>query len=149
MIKNFFLVSLNISQKTGTIKYPVEKITLVKDMGVLDDAHLGKMKDRQVSFLAIEDIERFNCENKNIKLKPGSFAENITTKGIELYSLKLGTKLYIGEAILEISKIGKTCHNSCEIKNITGECIMPKRGIFASVIKGGKITLEDTCYYHI
>ena len=146
--KEFSLVSLNISEKTGTIKTPVKSIILVEDKGVLNDAHFNKLSDRQVSLLAIEDIEYTN-KNMNTNLKPGDFAENITTKNIELYNLKIGTKIYIGNTILEVSKIGKECHRGCDIKKLVGDCIMPKRGIFARVINGGEITVEDTCYYCI
>lgn len=149
MNKNkFSIVSLNISDKVGTIKNPVYKITLVKDKGVLNDGHFDRAKDRQVSMLAIEDIEYSN-KKMNIELKPGDFAENITTKGIELFSLPLGTNIYIGNTILKVSKIGKECHKGCDIKKLVGECIMPQRGIFLSVVKGGDITVEDTCYYCI
>ena len=82
-----------------------------------------------------------------LSLDVGDFAENITTRGIELFTLPLGTKIYIGDTILEVSKIGKECHKGCDIKNLVGDCIMPKRGIFARVIKGGEVNLEDTCYY--
>lgn len=146
--KTFSIVSLNISDKIGTVKKPVYKITLVEDKGVLNDGHFGRAKDRQVSILAIEDIE-FSNNKTNINLKAGDFAENITTKGIELFSLPLGTNIYIGNAILKVSKIGKECHKGCDIKKLVGECIMPQRGIFASVVKGGDITVEDTCYYRI
>lgn len=146
--KEFSLVSLNISENTGTIKTPVKSIILVEDKGVFNDAHFDKLTDRQVSLLAIEDIEYTN-KKMNTNLKPGDFAENITTKGIELYSLTLGTKIYIGETILEVSKIGKECHNGCDIKKLVGNCIMPNRGIFARVIRGGEITVEDTSYYCI
>ena len=146
--KEFSLVSLNISEKTGTIKTPVKSIILVEDKGVFNDAHFNKLSDRQVSLLAIEDIEYTN-KNMNTNLKPGDFAENITTKNIELYNLKIGTKIYIGNTILEVSKIGKECHRGCDIKKLVGDCIMPKRGIFARVINGGEITVEDTCYYCI
>ena len=146
--KEFSLVSLNISENTGTIKTPVKSIILVEDKGVFNDAHFDKLTDRQVSLLAIEDIEYTN-KKMNTNLKPGDFAENITTKGVELYSLEIGTKIYIGKTILEVSKIGKECHNGCDIKKLVGDCIMPKRGIFARVIKGGEITVEDTCYYCI
>ena len=146
--KEFSLVSLNISENTGTIKTPVKSIILVEDKGVFNDAHFDKLTDRQVSLLAIEDIEYTN-KKMNTNLKPGDFAENITTKGVELYNLEIGTKIYIGKTILEVSKIGKECHNGCDIKKLVGDCIMPKRGIFARVIKGGEITVEDTCYYCI
>ena len=140
--------TFNISDKVGTVKKPVYKITLIEDKGVLNDGHFGRTKDRQVSMLAIEDIEYSN-KKMNLKLKPGDFAENITTKGIKLFTLPLGTNIYIGDAILKVSKIGKECHKGCDIKELVGECIMPKRGIFVSVIKGGDITIEDTCYYSV
>lgn len=146
--KTFSIVSLNISDKIGTVKKPVDKITLIEDKGVLNDGHFGRAKDRQVSMLAIEDIE-YSSKKMNVELKAGDFAENITTKGIELFSLPLGTNIYIGNAILKVSKIGKECHKSCDIKKLVGECIMPERGIFVSVIKGGDITIEDTCYYSV
>ena len=142
----FSIVSLNISEKTGVAKKPVEKITLVENKGVYSDAHFGKIDDRQVSFLAYEDIEESNSllKDKNIILKSGDFAENITTKNIVLHELKVGQRVYINDIVLEVSKIGKSCHNACNIKNIVGDCIMPKRGIFMRVIKGGVITNEDT-----
>ena len=146
--KYFQLVSLNISKNTGTVKTPVESITLVEDKGVLNDAHFDKLKDRQVSVLAIENIEYTNDKMKT-NLKPGDFAENITTRGVELYTLPIGTKIYIGDTITEVSKIGKSCHQGCDIKKLVGDCIMPKKGIFVRVIKGGEIKLEDTCYYCI
>lgn len=146
--KTFSIVSLNISEKVGTVKSPVYKITLVEDKGVLNDGHFDRTKDRQVSMLAIEDIEYSN-KKMNIELKPGDFAENITTKGIKLFLLPLGTNIYIGNTILKVSKIGKECHKGCDIKKIIGKCIMPQRGIFLSVVKGGDITVEDTCYYCI
>lgn len=146
--KTFNIVSLNISDKVGTVKKPVYKITLIEDKGVLNDGHFGRTKDRQVSMLAIEDIEYSN-KKMNLKLKPGDFAENITTKGIKLFTFPLGTNIYIGDAILKVSKIGKECHKGCDIKELVGECIMPQRGIFLNVIKGGDITIEDTCYYSV
>ena len=146
--KEFKLISLNISKNTGTVKTPVDSITLVEEKGVLNDAHFNKLSDRQVSILSIEDIEYTN-NNMNTNLKPGDFAENITTKGVELFTLPIGTKLYIGDTILEVSKIGKECHKGCDIQKLVDNCIMPKKGIFARVIKGGEIKLENTCYYCI
>lgn len=142
----FSIVSLNISEKTGEAKKPVSKITLIENKGVYNDAHFGKSDDRQVSFLTYEDIEESNrtLKGKNITLKPGDFAENITTKNIILHELKIGQRVYISDVILEVSKIGKSCHSACNIKEIVGDCIMPKRGIFMRVIKGGVITNEDT-----
>ena len=146
--RDFCLISLNISENTGTIKKPVKSVILIEDKGIFNDAHFDKLNDRQVSLLAIEDIEYTN-KKMDTNLKPGDFAENITTKGIELFTLPLGTRIYIGETILEVSKIGKECHRGCDIKKLVGDCIMPRRGIFAKVIKGGKVTVEDTCYYCI
>lgn len=144
----FKILSLNTSEHVGVSKKPTSSIVLVTDKGVLDDAHFAKNIDRQVSFLAFEDIEIENkkIKDKNITLKPGDFAENITTYGIELNSLKIGSIIYIGDAILKVSKIGKECHSSCNIRSILGDCIMPNKGIFASVVKGGVVTNEDSCY---
>ena len=82
-------------------------------------------------------------------LKPGDFAENITTRGIELHLLPLGTRLLIGDVVLEVSKIGKECHAACEIRALVGDCVMPRKGIFASVVSGGEVRREDRCHYRI
>lgn len=151
--KEFSIVSLNISEKTGEVKKPIDKIMLVEGKGVHNDAHFDKNEDRQVSFLAYEDIEESNrllkLKDKSITLKPGDFAENITTRNIKLHELKIGEVVHINDVVLEVSKIGKSCHSACNIKNIVGDCIMPKRGIFMRVIKGGVITNEDTGYCYI
>ena len=102
---------------------------------------------RQVSLLAIEDIDKMR--DKFDALKPGDFAENITTKGIELCALPVGTKLYIGDVELEVTQIGKECHKGCAILKQIGDCIMPRRGIFAKVIKGGEINNESIGTYDI
>jgi len=155
----FELVSLNVSEKTGTRKHPVDKIRLVEAKGVDGDAHMGVLENRQVSFLGIEDIETASktaCGayhekggTGDFKLVPGDFAENITTKGIVLCNLPIGTKMEIGGALLEVSKIGKECHTGCEIRKLVGDCIMPKRGIFARVLRGGEVSLEDRGHYYI
>ena len=80
-------------------------------------------------------------------MTPGAFAENITTEGVDLPSLPIGTRFEIGGAVLELSKIGKDCHEGCAIRRATGDCVMPRRGVFARVIKGGRISLEDSCRY--
>lgn len=153
---DFEIVSLNISRVTGTRKTPVGSFSLVAGFGVLDDAHAGMKEDRQVSLLAVEEIEKASarlgesgCAKSGGKdsLDPGDFAENITTRGLELHLLPLGTKIQIGEAVLEVSKIGKECHAACEIKRLVGDCVMPRRGIFARVLKGGEIHREDRCHY--
>lgn len=142
----FEIVSLNISEEKGEPKRPVRSAVVKKSHGIEGDAHAGDWH-RQISLLAMEDIERM--KEKLASLEPGDFAENITTRGIELSSLPIGTRLSIGEVELEVTQIGKTCHKGCAILEQTGECVMPNRGIFAMVLKGGEITNEDTGSYDI
>ncbi|MCW6700841.1 MOSC domain-containing protein [Anaerococcus sp. NML200537] len=134
------VISVNISEKKGTIKTPVPSITLKKNHGIIGDAHAGNWH-RQVSLLAIESLNKM--KEKIPGLKPGDFAENIMTEGITLHTLPIGTILEIGECELEVTQIGKECHKGCEIRNLTGECIMPTEGIFAIVKKEGEIFPED------
>lgn len=144
--RSFEIVSLNTSEEKGGPKSPVRRVTLRKDHGLEGDAHAGGWH-RQVSLLAVEDIERMR--ERLPSLEPGDFAENVTTRGIDLASLPVGTILSIGEAVLEVTQIGKACHRGCAILEKTGECVMPKRGVFARVLKGGEITNEDTGSYDI
>lgn len=134
------VISVNISEKKGTIKSPVPQIELRKNHGIVGDAHAGNWH-RQVSLLAVESLEKM--KEKIPSLKPGDFAENIMTEGISLHTLPIGTLLSIGECELEVTQIGKECHKGCEIRNITGECIMPTEGIFAIVKKEGFVRPED------
>ena len=134
------VISVNISEKKGTIKSPVPQIELRKNHGIVGDAHAGNWH-RQVSLLAVESLEKM--KEKIPSLKPGDFAENIMTEGISLHTLPIGTILSIGECELEVTQIGKECHKGCEIRNITGECIMPTEGIFAIVKKEGFVHPED------
>lgn len=134
------VISVNISEKKGMIKSPVPQIELKKKHGIVGDAHAGNWH-RQVSLLAVESLEKM--KEKIPSLKPGDFAENIMTEGISLHTLSIGTILSIGESELEVTQIGKECHKGCEIRNITGECIMPTEGIFAIVRKEGTIYPED------
>lgn len=134
------VISVNISEKKGTIKTPVPSIALKKNHGIIGDAHAGNWH-RQVSLLAIESLNKM--KEKIPSLKPGDFAENIMTEGIILHTLPIGTILEIGECQLEVTQIGKECHKGCEIRNLTGECIMPTEGIFAIVKKEGEIFPED------
>lgn len=134
------VISVNISEKKGTVKSPVPQVELKKNHGILGDAHAGNWH-RQVSLLAVESLEKMKV--KIPSLKPGDFAENIMTEGISLHTLPIGTLLIIGECELEVTQIGKECHKGCEIRNITGECIMPTEGIFAIVRKEGTIYPED------
>lgn len=134
------VISVNISEKKGTIKSPVPQIEFKKNHGIVGDAHAGNWH-RQVSLLAVESLEKM--KQKIPSLKPGDFAENIMTEGISLHTLPIGTLLIIGECELEVTQIGKECHKGCEIRNVTGECIMPTEGIFAIVRKEGFIYPED------
>ncbi len=131
------VLSINISEKKGTPKTKINPGVLVEDFGFEGDAHAGKWH-RQVSLLAKESIEK----SKGLPtdgLCHGVFAENITTEGIELYTIPVGTRLRVGECVIEISQIGKECHEGCAIQKLVGKCVMPREGIFAKVIKGGKV----------
>ena len=135
------VLSINISEKKGTPKTKINPGVLIEDFGFEGDAHAGKWH-RQVSLLAKESIEK----SKGLPsdgLCHGVFAENITTEGIELYTIPVGTKLKVGECIIEITQIGKECHDGCAIKKLVGQCVMPREGIFACVIKGGKVYEGD------
>jgi MOSC domain-containing protein YiiM len=134
------VVSINISDKTGVIKLPVEQAEFVEG-GIRGDAHFGLDEIRQVSLLADESVDKMRA--MGVKLSAGAFAENITTQGIELKTLPIGTKLKIGETIQEVSKIGKECHHGCAIKQQTGTCVMPTEGIFTRVIQGGTVKAGD------
>jgi len=138
------VVSINISEKKGVVKNPIESGNFITQHGLENDAHAGDWH-RQVSLLAKESIDKMIAKGAQ-GLTYGKFAENLTTQGLVLYALAIGTRLIIGETIQEVSQIGKECHNGCEIKMLVGECIMPKEGIFTRVIKGGIINNGDTIY---
>lgn len=131
------VVSINISENKGTTKKAVEEANVIENQGIEGDAHAGSHWHRQISLLSVESIEKM--KGKGMLLNYGDFAENITTEGIDLLSLSVGTKLQIGDCILEITQHGKKCHSKCEIFKIVGDCIMPREGVFARVLKGGKI----------
>ena len=141
----FQLLSLNISQIKGTQKQPVEEIELQPDYGIVGDAHAADWH-RQVSLLADEDIN--TIRGKGIEIDFGDFAENITTLGVNLSELPLGTLLFIGDAELEVTQIGKECHNHCAIFQTVGDCVMPRKGIFARVLNGAKINTDCECFYY-
>ena len=140
------VISVNISEKKGVIKLPVEKITLC-DTGIEKDAHAGDWH-RQVSLLADESIDRFK-DVLGREIEYGEFAENITTKGLILYDMKPGDFLKIGkEVVMEVTQIGKECHGTgCAIFTAVGKCVMPKEGIFCKVINHGNITANDKIIY--
>jgi MOSC domain-containing protein YiiM len=135
------IVSIAISKKKGTRKVRVDEASLVQDYGLEGDAHAGPWH-RQVSFLASESIK--NAKKNGLDVTFGDFAENIATKGINWQKVPVGTKMHLGDsALVEITQIGKECHNKCAIYYLAGDCIMPREGIFARVLKGGKIRRDD------
>ena len=146
MRKTFKILSINISQKKGEQKKPVVKAVVREEHGILGDAHAGKWH-RQVSLLAVEDID--TMRGKGVEINFGDFAENVTTEGVDLSSLPVGTMLYLGDVILEVTQIGKECHEGCAIYQIVGDCVMPRKGIFARVISGGEVSCDSDCYYDI
>jgi len=135
------VVAVCVSENKGTVKSSVSEIYVRKDHGIEGDAHAGQWH-RQVSLLAVESADKLR--DRIADLKAGDFAENILTRGICLHTLPVGTGLQIGDVLLEVTQIGKECHNDgCAIKRQTGECVMPREGIFASVLKDGKIKSGD------
>ncbi|KEI14414.1 MOSC domain-containing protein [Clostridium haemolyticum] len=135
------VIAVNISEKKGVVKHPIEKGFFRKNHGLEGDAHAGNWH-RQVSLLAKESIDKMKKLGLD-KLSAGDFGENITTEGIVIHELLIGTKLKIGETEMEVTQIGKKCHNGCEIKKLVGDCIMPREGIFTIVIKEGEIKPGD------
>ncbi|OGU59027.1 MAG: molybdenum cofactor sulfurase [Ignavibacteria bacterium GWF2_33_9] len=136
------ITAISISRKKGIPKSNIESANLIEDFGIEGDAHATFGWHRQISLLAMESIEKML--EKLPKLTPGIFAENITTTGLDLTAIKIGTKIKIGKsALLEITQIGKECHSKCAIYRIAGDCVMPTEGIFAKVIAGGYISVND------
>ena len=137
------VVALCVSQKKGERKRPVESAAFVADHGIESDAHAGPWH-RQVSLLAAEDIEALRQKGR-LDLPPGCFAENVIVRGLDLSSVGLGTCLRLGaEVLLSITQIGKVCHSPCEIQRQTGDCIMPRLGLFARVTAGGRVQVGDS-----
>lgn len=136
------VLAINISKVKGVIKESIPSGEFQEDFGLVGDAHAGKWH-RQVSLLAQESIDKMTKIGIE-GLCSGKFAENITTEGIILHELPVGTQVRIGETIHEVTQIGKECHHGCAIKVQVGQCIMPKEGIFTRVIKGGVIAAGDT-----
>ncbi len=130
------------SKKKGTKKEAIAEGLFKEDYGLVDDAHADCLTHRQVSLLAIESIDKMRSLGFN--LSPGDFAENITTEGIDLVSLPIGTRIGVGdEVILEVTQIGKECHSGCAIRRQVGKCIMPEEGVFGKVIRGGSVRAGD------
>jgi MOSC domain-containing protein YiiM len=134
------VVAVCISEKKGERKTPVSSVAARENHGIAGDAHAGG-GHRQVSLLAEESIEKMRVLGLNVTA--GDFAENITTRGIALVSLPVGSRIRVGESLLEVTQIGKECHTRCAIFYQAGDCVMPKEGIFARVITGGTIRPGD------
>ena len=131
------------SRKKGIRKDTVTEGVFKEEYGMVDDAHADCQTHRQVSLLAMESIDKM--QGTGIDLKPGDFAENITTRGIDLVSIPIGTKISIGdEVVLEMTQLGKECHTACAIRKQVGKCIMPEEGIFGRVLRGGTVKPGDT-----
>ena len=135
------IVAVSISPKKGVKKTNILLGRLIENYGLENDAHAGDWH-RQVSLLAVESISKIR--GKGLDVNPGDFAENITTKGIKLWELPVGTRLKLGEdALVEVTQIGKECHDRCAIYKQVGDCVMPREGIFVKVLKGGTIGPSD------
>ena len=134
------VVSVNISEQKGTRKHPLQGPVTITMLGMQGDAHAGDWH-RQLSLLAQESIDKM--QGHGLVLQPGDFAENITTRGIDLPSLPIGTRLTVGDVLIEVTQIGKECHTRCAIFYQAGDCVMPKEGIFARVLRGGVVKPGD------
>ncbi len=134
------IVAVSVSKNKGEKKTPAESVHLRENFGIIGDAHAGDWH-RQVSLLAEESIEKM--VSLGLSVGPGDFAENLTTRGLDLVNLPIGTRLAIGAVVLEISQIGKVCHTRCAIFYQAGDCVMPKEGVFATVVSGGVVRPND------
>ena len=134
--------AISISEERGTQKVNVPEAELKANFGIIGDAHAGDW-NRQISLLDFESIDKIN--KKGLDISPGDFAENITTEGIDLGTLMIGSRLRLGNNVeLEITQFGKTCHGQCQIYERIGDCVMPRKGVFAKVFRGGSIRIGDT-----
>ena len=134
------VIAVCVSGKKGEVKHPVPYIDVKLRHGIEGDAHAGDWH-RQISLLADESVDTMRA--LGLKLEAGAFAENILTRGIDLKSLPIGTRLRVGPALLEVTQIGKECHSDCAIRKATGKCVMPTEGIFAVVVEEGRIQSGD------
>ena len=138
------VIAVCISPEKGTQKTAVAEGSFIEDYGIEGDAHAGKWH-RQVSLLSYDKIEAFR--QRGARVENGAFGENLVVEGIDFSALPVGTRLACGDVVLEITQIGKECHHGCAIFQQMGDCIMPREGVFAKVIRGGKICPGDemTC----
>lgn len=135
------VLAISISETKGVPKTSIPEAMMIADFGIEGDAHAGKWH-RQISLLANESVDKMRAKGVE-GLCTGKFAENITTEGLNLWTIPVGSKLYIGQTVHEVSQIGKECHHGCAIKQQVGECVMPKEGIFTKVLVGGKVYVGD------
>lgn len=134
------VMAVCISEKKGTQKRNVHEALFIEDFGLENDAHAGKWH-RQVSLLSYERIQDF--KKKGAPVEDGAFGENLIVSGIDFKNLPVGTRFQSGDVVLEMTQIGKECHSGCEIYKIMGDCIMPREGVFAKVLHGGRIQEGD------
>jgi MOSC domain-containing protein YiiM len=135
------IIAVCISKAKGERKIDIGRGKLQKGFGLVGDAHAGDWH-RQISLLAIESIDKMRAAGLDVG--PGDFAENLTTQGLDLYSLPIGTRLQVGKTILlEMTQIGKVCHDRCAIYHQAGDCVMPREGVFAIVLEGGSVKTGD------
>jgi len=135
------IVAISTSTRRGIPKSNQNKVRLIENWGMENDVHAGNWH-RQISILAMESVQKMR--DKGVPVRPGAFAENLTTEFIDIPNLTIGTRVTIGESELEITQIGKECHQKCAIFYRAGDCVMPREGIFAIVKKGGVIKVGDT-----
>jgi len=135
------VVAVCVSDRKGVPKHNVSTRRLLAGHGLEGDAHAGGGK-RQVSLLAMESIAKMRANGLDVS--PGSFAENITTRGIVLFTLPVGTRMRIGSAVVEVTQIGKDCHSRCAVYYQAGDCVMPREGIFVKVLTSGEAAVGDT-----
>jgi molybdopterin adenylyltransferase len=141
MVSRGRIVALSVSTEKGVPKRNVDRARLIENWGLEGDAHAGT-GHRQVSLLAVESIAEIRAFGLNVQ--PGDFAENITTQGLDLAARRVGERLQVGECLLEITQIGKVCHSRCSIYARVGDCVMPREGVFARVIRGGTVRSGDS-----
>lgn len=134
------VIAVSVSKNKGERKTPVDHVNVLQNHGIAGDGHAGDWH-RQISLLAQESIEKM--QRLGLSVTAGDFAENITTSGVDLPSLPIGTRLKVGETLMEVTQIGKECHTRCAIYYQAGDCVMPKEGIFTKVLQGGGIKPGD------
>ena len=136
------ILAVCISEKKGEQKHPVDEVQLLPHVGIPGDAHAGDWH-RMVSLLSAESVRKLQ-EKISFPLLPGAFAENVLLEGIEVYRLPVGTRLRVGSALCEVTQIGKECHADCAIRRQTGDCVMPREGIFVRVLEEGTAKAGDS-----